>query len=795
MVASLAAAVLPRPGVAQHDVTGTVRDSINNEALPNAEVTVSGASRHTITDAFGRFTIVALAAGPQTIRVEYIGYRPQESTIDVGASTGPLTILLGPQAIELEGVVVETSTDIVQAGGKVSQVTLSPRNLGSLPSLGEPDVFRSLQLLPGVSGTNDATSGLFVRGGTPDENLVLLDGMTVYHVDHFFGVFSAFNSDAIKDVTLMKGGFPAQFGGRTSSVVEMVGKSGDNEDFNMSAGLNMLSARAVTEVPLGGRGSWLVSARRSYTDLIRTPLYNGIFGTLRGDDEESEPGPSGFNGRQGPGGFGAFNQQSTTPSFYFYDLNSKLSYAPSSRDVVTLSVYAGEDRLDESTAGQEISAPDGQSRTTPDRIDRTEWGNRGASGRWSRQWGTRVTTDVLAAYSAYFSEGQLDVAAPSAQLARGFQEDNRVEDFTARLDNTWQPAEASRVGFGAQVTRNTVGYEYFQVQGDSVRGGLDLGSTGTTAAVFVQHAWTPSSRFELTTGVRGTSYSETGDLYGEPRLSAQLALTDRVRLKGAWGRYYQFVKRVENEDILEGSRDFWVLAGDDLPPSFAEHRIVGASYESDRYLFDAEAFHKDLDGVSQFSTRARQRPDDELIDFFFSGTGAAKGVELLAQRKHGNLTGWISYTLSEVEHLLVGFNDDTPFPASHDERHELKAVASYQWNRWILSSSWAFGSGRPYTIPESQYTIALLDGRSLSYINVGPKNGERLPAYHRLDLSATRRFETASLFYELNFTLINAYGRNNVWYRQFDLSESPLLITDVTTLGFTPSIGFRVGLR
>lgn len=773
------------------DVTGIVRDSLNNETLPNALVYLVGLSFRTLTDEFGRFTLVSVPEGAHTLRVEYLGYRTGDVEF-TNAAEDAITVHLAPAAVEIEGVTVEATGQIAQVAAEVSQVTISPRNLATLPTLGETDVFRALQLLPGVSGTNDATSGLFIRGGTPDENLVLLDGMTVYHVDHFFGVFSAFNSDAIKDIRLYKGGYPAEYGGRTSSVVEMIGKSGDNEDFNMSVGMNLLSGRAVTEVPLGGKGSWLLSARRSYTDVIRTGLYNNIFNTLSGAVEDA-PAPAGPGGRRGGGQLGNFQQQAIQPDFYFYDLNSKLTYNPTGDDVLALSLYAGEDNLDESALGQEITGQNGQTRLTPDRTDVSNWGNLGVSGRWSRRWASRLTTDALVAYSEYFSKAALDVAA--TQFARGFREDNRVRDFTARLDNSWRPFQASTVGFGVQLTRSEVAYSFAQLQGDSIRGSLDLGGEGVLLAGYAQHRWAPSERFDVTLGMRATTYDQTDELYWEPRVSAQYRLTDRIRVKGAWGRYNQFVKRVENEDVLEGSRDFWILAGDQLAPSSAEHRIVGAAYESGAYLFDVEAYDKVLGGVSQFSTRARQAPGQNLLDFFFSGTGRARGIEVLAQKKTGRLTGWLGYTLSEVEYDLVGFNDDEPFPASHDQRHEFNTVASYQWGLWTFSGTWVYGSGKPYTIPEAQYPIQLLDGRTLSYIHVGEKNGQRLPKYHRLDLSGTRRFETSRLFYEVNLSLFNVYGRNNVWYRKFDLSELPLLVTDVTTLGFTPSIGVRIGMR
>ena len=766
---------------------GVVRDSLSSEAVPDATVRLADGSIRTATDAFGRFSLVGVPGPPRVLEVSFLGYETRRVVLQ-SIPDEPIEVLLRPRAIEVEGVTVQASTDIVEAAEEVSQITLSPGRLSTLPSLGEADIFRSLQLLPGVSGTNDASSGLFVRGGTPDQNLVLLDGMTVYHVDHFFGVFSAFNADAIKSVRLYKGGYPATYGGRTSSVVDMVGMTGDTEQFHASGSVNLLSASALAEVPLGGDGSWLVSVRRSYTDLIQTPLYDSLFGTLdaSADGDGGGPGPI-------QDGVGIFQQEAGPPSFYFYDVNSKLTWTPSARDVLTASLYAGADQLDQSTAGQEVSFGNDQTRTTPDRADLSGWGNRGVSARWARQWSGRFSTDLLATASEYFSDGSLEVAR--TDFATGYDESNRVTDLSARLDNTWHATSSSTVDFGLQVTRNEIDYQYDQLRGDSVTRSLDLDSQGALSAAYLQHRWTPSSRLDVTAGLRAVSFDPAGGVHWEPRASVTYGLTDRLSVKGAWGLYNQFVKRVENEDVLEGSRDFWVLAGENMPRQSAEHRIVGIGYRPEGWLFDVEAYQKDLDGVSQFSTRARTSPDQQLGDLFFTGTGTARGVEVLAQRTEGALTGWISYTFASIVHQLEGFNGGDPFPASHDQTHEVNAVASYQTGPWTFSGTWAFGSGRPYTVPASQYAIELLDGETISYIHVGEKNGERLPAYHRLDLSAARRFETDRYFYELNLSLFNVYDRSNVWYRQFDLSEMPMVVTDVTTLGFTPSIGLRIGLR
>ncbi|MCH7891079.1 MAG: TonB-dependent receptor [Gemmatimonadetes bacterium] len=768
------------------DLTGTVVDSLTNEVLPNVLVSLGESSFGVLTDAFGRFALVGLPAGPIQLTIEHLSYRTLVLEL-AEVPTDPLRVMLAPDAIELAGIRVRAQTQVLNASRGVSRVSIAPEQIQVLPALGEPDIFRSLQLLPGVSGTNDATSGLFVRGGTPDENLVLLDGMTVYHVDHFFGIFSAFNADAIKDVELFKSAYPARFGGRTSSVVNMIGRAGDPEAFRMSAGANLLSGRTTMEIPLGDAAALLVSARRSYTDVIQSGLFNNLFNTLTDADEAADTQPTGFGGRRR-----RFEVQEATPSFYFYDTNAKLTWTPTERDVVAMSLYLGADNLDQSSTGQAIEFG-GNTFNTPDRQEITDWGNRGVSGRWFRQWGGRFSSDAQIAASEYFSDGTREIT--SDQFANGFLEENRVQDMSIRLDNSWRAARSSTVEFGALLTQSDVRYGFEQLQGDSVRGSLALAGDALQTSGYVQHVWTGPGGLKLTTGARGTHSDATGRSYFEPRASVELPLGSNLKVKAAWGRYNQFIKRVENEDILEGSRDFWVLADTLLPPTSAQHSVLGVSYETRGFLFDLEGYYKSLDGVTQFSTRSRRGPGQAFTDLFFSGTGVAKGVELLVQKKVGSLTGWVSYTLSRVEYDLEGFNSGEPFAATHDQTHEFKTVGVYQFGPWTFSGTWVYGSGRPFTAPESEYGIELLDGTSFSYIHVGGKNAERLPAYHRMDLGATRRFESDRFFYELNISAFNAYGRNNVWYRKFDLSDSAVVVTDVTTLPFTPSIGFRMGIK
>lgn len=326
---------------------------------------------------------------------------------------------------------------------------------------------------------------------------------------------------------------------------------------------------------------------------------------------------------------------------------------------------------------------------------------------------------------------------------------------------------------------------------------LDLDQESQLVAGYLQNTWTPSRRFTATAGVRATHYDLTDETVFEPRVSVRLNLTDRIHLKGGYGRFNQFVARVVNENVTEGARDFWLLAdGEDVGVQRSTHFLGGIAYETSGWLVDVEGYHKDLSGLSEFSLRfQRGDADFEQSDLFFDGTGVARGVEVLVQKKFGSSTGWVSYTLAEVEHTFAGLNDGAPFPALHDQQHELKVVQSSRINdRWSVSSTFMLASGKPYTRPEAQYAITLLDGRDQSYIHVGDKNGVRLPAYHRLDASVHYRFPVGTSSVDLGLSVFNVYNRRNVWYREFDLTQSPYLTTDVAFLGTTPNLSVRVDL-
>ena len=801
------ALVLQPPGVVDaqqtRTVQGIVRDSTTGETVPFAIIAIPGTTLRTASNRDGYFALVGAPPGPFMLRVSSVGFSVAEVLVGVELGARQVIVEMSRVSFQLEAItVVADDYRIMRVTDGVSRITASPRDMAILPNVGEVDIFRSLQLLPGISGTNESSSGLYVRGGTPDQNLVLLDGMTVYHVDHFFGFFSAFNADAIKDVQVYKGAFPAQYGGRVSSVVDMTGKTGDPNRAHLTMGANLLSAQTSVQIPLFGKGSVILAARRSYTDVLQTGLYNSIFNMFNGEDDQvaTTTAPQRAGGRFG-GQFGDANFSTTNPDFYFYDFNGKATYRPSSKDILAVSVYNGQDYLDKSRLQNQSFPSQGTQPTraiNSDITDLTDWGNKGVSGKWARQWGARLYSNLLVAYSEYFSDyrRQTDIEIRNADAdsllqarSSGSREDNQVRDLTVRLDNEWQILRSHKIDFGTWITSSDVRFTFMRNDTTTV---LDRDQEGLRVAGYAQDTWSIGSAFNITFGGRVAYYDNTAKTYWEPRASASWNLTDRFKVKGAYGRYHQFVNRVVNENVTEGSRDFWLLAdGDLVDVTSSEHYVAGASYETDEYLVDVEVYRKDMDGLSEFSLRFQRARRSGPQDLFFQGAGVAKGIELLVQKKAGMLTGWASYTLASVEHTFPELNNGDAFPALHDQRHEFKAVSSLSLGRWNLSGTWVFGSGKPYTAPQSEYAIELLDGRQQSYIHVSDKNSLRLPPYHRLDLATHYRFSLGTWSGDLGFSVFNAYNRTNVWYREFELTETPVLVTDVTYLGVTPNLSVR----
>ena len=779
-------------------ITGTVQTP-DGSRLPGATVRIFGTPLITTTDGDGAYVLeAARPPGRLILFAELPNFTSDDAALQV---TGPLStridFTLTPTFASDVTVIAEVP--MLDATDDVSRIELAPEQVSVLPSLGERDLFRAFQLLPGVSGSNEASSGLYVRGGTPDQNRVEYDGFRVYHVDHLFGYFSAFNMDAVDTIELSKGGFEARHGGVLSSVMQISGKSGRLDRAAGSVGAGLLSFNGVYETPLfNNRGSGLLAVRRSF----QGPLYDKILNLY---DNSPVPGPGRGGGGFGPGG-GRFSTFSSEPSSNFYDINGKLLFNPSAADSVSVSLYRGNDNLDNSRS---LQVPEGlfdrllargidpterglDLNSTLDITDVRDSGNTGVGLVWSRQWNSSVLSEVSLGYSRF--QDVRDRARQIGSNANPSAESNLVDDVTFRATVPITLGVGHTFEGGVEVTGNRLSYSLQSGQGQGARLGADpLASvlnrdeSGRLGAAFLQDRWLIGSRLLLVPGVRLTYFDRTGGRYTEPRFAATLFLTDRFKLKTAAGRYYQFTNRITREDVLQGNREFWSLSdGTTVPVAEATHLIGGASYERGDLLVDVELFTKDLSDLTQFAPRFAAASDDLDYDaFFYRGTGTARGTELLVQKRSGRHTGWASYTLSTVEESFPDLQA-APFPATHDQRHEMKLVNLYRMGDWHLSQTWIYASGKPYTEPVGLETVDRPFGGTIERVVAGPKNGGRLPAYHRLDVALNREFYVrGSMRGVFSLSLFNLYNRTNVWYKEFEVIEDEIIENDIQLMGRT----------
>lgn len=773
-------------------VKGTVIDRLSGESLPFVSVRVPGAQIGGSSNVDGYFTILHVPSDTCTLVFSYLGYRKAEIYLNPKVDVENLQVEMDPAGAELAEVVVQSEReDLLQTAEEVSMIKMSTAKIALLPSLGEKDIFRAFQLMPGVSAVNEQSAGLYVRGGTPDQVLTQFDGFTVYNVDHLFGFYSAFNANAIKDVQLFKSAFDAKYGGRLASVVDITGKDGNNRERNWGFDVGMLSANLWVEQPFGDEITTIATVRRSW----RGPIYNKIFnkyGKSSNSDNEAPQGPNRFSG--------------TSVSSWFYDVNLKTTWKPNKRDVISLSLYSGKDQLDNSQSPSLGGGFGGGSSIKF--VDLTDWGNTGGSLKWSARWNKKLYSNTLLSYSTYFSNRNRttsgSIIRPNSDstetINRGTIEHNRLQDFSVRNDWEWKITDRQALALGVIGTYNDIVYTYSQNDTATI---LDRHTTGETVSAYVQDKLSfLKEKLLITPGLRTTWFSPTNKVYYEPRFNFQYQISNNFKLKAAAGQYYQFVKRVIREDIFSGSRDFWVLSDNNrLPVASSQQYVGGFSVENKNLLFDVEAYYKPLQGLSEYSLRINAQPaapgSNGSIDYsenFFNGKGLARGIDFLLQKKSGKWNGWVAYTLGQVRYNfpVYGVND---FYASHDVTHEFKMTHLYKWQKWDFSLTWVYATGKPYTAPEGAYTIKLLDGSDQQFLNVSAKNAYRLPAYHRLDVAATYHFNMGNAPCSINASIFNLYNHTNVWYKQFELVDNKLVESNVNYLGFTPNLTLSFKLR
>jgi len=789
-----------QPKSFNYTLSGILRDKSTGEALPFATIQIKGTKLGASTNADGYYTIPKVPSDTCVIIVSYVGYTKTEIYLSPFLPKTNFIIEVLPAINLLKEVTIKGIRDDVVLIKKedISVVKMTPKQIEKLPNIGEKDVMRSLQLMPGVCASQESSSGLYVRGGTPDQNLVLFDGFTIYHVDHLYGYFSAFNANAVKDIQLYKGGFESRYGGRLSSVTEITGKDGNRKKFNMGGDINLLSINAWIETPIGDKFTSIIAFRRSYKGAI----YNKLF-----EKYSKSSTSSSITQQEGPGG-NRFMQE-TQVTNYFYDLNGKFTYHPTQKDIITLSIFNGTDKLDNSIDNSDLpSFGEDNSNLSSSSTDLTKYGNIGSSLKWSRKWSDKFYGNTILSYSNFFSKRDRSMVRTTTNSSgeettnkNGILEDNDLKDYSFKSDYQWDISSFSQLQFGLFGTYYDIHYTYSQNDTTTF---IDKKNQAFLTGAYLQNKFTFfNNRLIFIPGIRTSHFETTGQLYHEPRASLTFNITDNLSFKGAVGKYYQFANVITREDILAGSKQFWLLSdGKNIPVSSANHYIAGLSYETINYLFSVEAYYKEVDNLTEYSLRFNPSPMGNNYDEnFFTGYGYARGIEVLAQKKTGKFNGWLSYTLGEAKNHFDVYSDSY-FSANQDITHEFKAVLLYNWKRWDFSATWVYATGRPYTAPSGAYSITLLDGNEQDFYTVTNKNSLRLPNYHRADISVNYKLlagmtgdkKRREIGY-IGFSIFNLYNRSNVWYKTYSIEDGSIIETNVNYTGITPNITLSLKLR
>jgi outer membrane cobalamin receptor len=718
-------------------ISGSITDAATGETLIAATIAAPQQGLGTVTNEYGFYSLKIPAGDSVRIEFSYVGYQTINRTLLLNQDQ-ELNIELKPSGVELEAVEVKANSyrDRVNST-EMSVEIINTDQVKVIPlALGESDILKVIQLKPGIPSGSEGTTGIFVRGGGSDQNLIVLDEAVVYNPNHLFGFFSTFNTDAVKDLKIYKGGFPAQYGGRLSSVIDVKLKEGNYKKFSGSGGVGLIASRLTLEGPLSNNQdhSFIVSGRRTYID-----LFTRAVNSANADNPDA----------------------TQIPDYFFYDLNTKINFKLGEKDRLFLSGYFGRDQF-----GFESDFFNFQ----------FDWGNATGTARWNHVFNPQLFVNTTLTYSDYQYNIVNEITDFSFNLGSNIRDLNFKTDFYNAFNNqhtlryganaTWHNFNIGRLSAGSEdgLVNFSAGQEF---------DGLEFG-----AYLADEIKW--NDRFTLNTGLRISGFNNDGEMYFglEPRVSAVYKLREGLSAKASYARMYQYLHLVATSGATLPT-DIWYPSTERIKPQRSDQVAAGLSYLfRNKYLFNVEGFYKDLDNQLELVDGAEIFANDKLEEEFAIGEGEAYGVEFSVEKQEGKLQGWIGYTLSRTvrsDFKTISpdaqFLQELPFSPIYDRRHDLSIVATYQISkRLTASATFVYGSGDLRWLPEGRFSFQDVDLAEFQSVvpDFGDRNNYRLPDYHRLDLGLVWKFFPKWGESDLTFSVINVYDRRNTFFLFFE---------------------------
>lgn len=762
-----------------YSVEGTVKNKRSGERLPYTNVMLAGTGTGTTANTEGHFVISNITHKKFFLSFSRIGCISRTIKVDLdslqmafpGVHTPELSIELEERDIIFSPLVINAGyDDIFSSSDFSSRFSMSPRNQLAMPVIGDADISRSLQLIAGIGTSNFGSSGLNIRGGIPSQNLVLLDGITLYHMNHSFGFFNAFNPDAVKDIQVYKGAYPAKFGGRLSGVVELNTNNGDMQQPHIALGINQMNGKVLAEIPLFGKGCVLFSARRSLSDFVLGNLYNRIFNSFRQNITLYESQLQ--------------RSSQMDHEISFNDILGKLTLLPERRSIITVTYFSGLDKL--SSDGKQIKLP-----LRMEENSATQ--NYGGGIRWCRTWSPWFSSSVMYSHSDYSADSRKSWKALQIIDTLVINEINTVNELKENsfsADNRWDVHPDHSLEFGLKYTRHSILYDFYleNVMRDHViPDSTYIKNTVEQYSCYAQDTWKISRRFTAVGGLRLNKYQLCGNIHAEPRISLSYGLAETVVLKCAWGRFYQYIMQYEDfTNILQGKMSWISADGGKIKPSDADHYVFGAKIENAEYLLDAEVYLKKNRSVPQAPQDWQLAEKDYPGISVEQNSSNSRGLDIIFRRKAGILQGWISYGYCHSTTKYWHNNSWQESPSPNDTPHKIDIAASLRLGNFTISAAWHWLSGRPYSVPKLQES-KFDDITWTTFSDPDKYNDHRFPASHQLDLSAAYALSAGQFSVLAGVSFFNLYDRQNVWYRFANIKNQKLTLTDVYMLGFTPT--------
>ena len=751
---------------AQHTVSGTITDQTSGETLIGATILDTRSGKGTTTNVNGRYTLT-LKGSEAVLRITFVGYEPIYDTISLSSNTIRNYIL--KPSITLSEIVVTAERVNSRESSQMSALEMPVEQLKAVPVLfGEADIIKAIQLLPGVQSGNEGTGGMYVRGGGPDQNLFLLDGIPLYNVNHLGGFFSAFNADAVKNVTLFKGSFPARFGGRLSSVLDVTTNNGNDKKIHGNVSIGAISAKFNLEGPIvKEKTTFCISARRTYADFIMRPIIRKLATDIDGKTK-------------------------LVAGYYFYDANAKITHKFSDKSRLYATFYMGDDDVYTRIRTESSLAEDQY-------LDfRNNWGNTVGGLRWNYVLNPKLFMNLSLSYTGYSNRmiaaiDKLAYITPDSVQQSTMNGDyiSKIHDLTGRLDFSFIPTPEHDIQFGTYYTNHTIipsvasgSIDYFApIQMDDpfrMEATLRHDTTRSHEIVaFAEDDWSINDIFKVNMGLHFSSFGVEDTFYPslQPRISGRALLGENLSVKVGYAYMSQYMHLLSTTSVSLPT-DLWVPSTKRIKPMTAQQVAAAVNYSIPLVVeLSVEGYYKHMhniieyrDGATTFGSTAGWE------DLVCVGDGWTYGVEFLAQRTFGRLTGWLAYTWSRTTHLFnrpgQELNNGNPFPAKYDRRHDFSIVLTYKINDWCdASATWVFSTGNTATLAMQKYPVAsddpdaydLNSNLSNTLSHVSSRNNFRMPNYHRADISVNfhRQFKRKNWHRTINVSVYNLYNKQN----------------------------------